>query len=66
MTTLLALDTSTEACSVALLHKGEITHLDELAQRTHTKRILPMVDEILSQSGLQLKQVDALVFGRGQ
>ncbi|POY47221.1 tRNA (adenosine(37)-N6)-threonylcarbamoyltransferase complex dimerization subunit type 1 TsaB [Avibacterium paragallinarum] len=65
MTTLLALDTSTEACSVALLHKGEITHLDELAQRTHTKRILPMVDEILSQSGLQLKQVDALVFGRG-
>ncbi|MFZ7199881.1 tRNA (adenosine(37)-N6)-threonylcarbamoyltransferase complex dimerization subunit type 1 TsaB [Avibacterium avium] len=65
MTTLLALDTSTEACSVALLHKGEITHLDELAQRTHTKRILPMVDEILSQSGIALNQVDALVFGRG-
>ncbi|MFZ7343144.1 tRNA (adenosine(37)-N6)-threonylcarbamoyltransferase complex dimerization subunit type 1 TsaB [Avibacterium volantium] len=65
MTTLLALDTSTEACSVALLHKGEIIHLDELAQRTHTKRILPMVDEILSQSGVTLNQVDALVFGRG-
>ncbi|UXN33639.1 tRNA (adenosine(37)-N6)-threonylcarbamoyltransferase complex dimerization subunit type 1 TsaB [Avibacterium paragallinarum] len=65
MTTLLALDTSTEACSVALLHKGEITHLDEFAQRTHTKRILPMVDEILSQSGVTLNQVDALVFGRG-
>ncbi|MCW9733869.1 tRNA (adenosine(37)-N6)-threonylcarbamoyltransferase complex dimerization subunit type 1 TsaB [Avibacterium sp. 20-15] len=65
MTTLLALDTSTEACSVALWHKGEITHLDELAQRTHTKRILPMVDEILNQSGITLNQVDALVFGRG-
>lgn len=63
--TLLALDTSTEACSAALLHKGETTSLDEVAQRTHTKRILPMIDEILSQSGIKLNQLDALVFGRG-
>ena len=63
--TLLALDTSTEACSVALWHKGEKTYLDELAQRTHTKRILPMVDELLANSGINLKQVDALAFGRG-
>ncbi|MGC6406629.1 tRNA (adenosine(37)-N6)-threonylcarbamoyltransferase complex dimerization subunit type 1 TsaB [Bisgaard Taxon 45] len=63
--TLLALDTSTEACSVALLYKGERTYLDEIAQRTHTQRILPMIDVILSQSGLSLKQVDALAFGRG-
>ena len=46
--TLLALDTSTEACSVALLYNGEKTHLNELAQRTHTKRILPMIDKILA------------------
>lgn len=63
--TLLALDTSTEACSVALLHKGEKTYLNELAQRTHTKRILPMIDEILANSGIRLNQVDALAFGRG-
>lgn len=63
--TLLALDTSTEACSVALLHNGEKTHLSELAQRTHTKRILPMIDQILTDSGLRLNQVDALAFGRG-
>ena len=63
--TLLALDTSTEACSVALLHKGEKTYLDELAQRTHTKRILPMIDELLVNSGINLKQVDVLAFGRG-
>lgn len=63
--TLLALDTSTEACSVALLHNGEKTHLNELAQRTHTKRILPMIDELLANSGIKLSQVDALAFGRG-
>ena len=63
--TLLALDTSTEACSVALFHRGAKTHINELAQRTHTKRILPMIDEILANSGLHLNQVDALAFGRG-
>ncbi|TDQ57333.1 tRNA threonylcarbamoyladenosine biosynthesis protein TsaB [Mesocricetibacter intestinalis] len=63
--TLLALDTSTEACSVALLHRGETLWADEQAQRSHTKRILPMIDKILADAGLHLKQVDALVFGRG-
>ncbi len=65
MTTLLALDTSTEACSVALLHNGEKIALDEVASRTHTQRILPMIDDVLAQAGLRLAQVDALVFGRG-
>ena len=63
--TLLALDTATEACSVALLGGGEKTHLAQFAQREHTKHILPMVDEILAQAGITLHQVDALVFGRG-
>ncbi|OBX11508.1 tRNA (adenosine(37)-N6)-threonylcarbamoyltransferase complex dimerization subunit type 1 TsaB [Gallibacterium genomosp. 3] len=63
--TLLALDTSTEACSVALLYRGELTYLEEIAQRTHTQRILPMVDQLLQQSGLQLSQLDGLVLGRG-
>ena len=61
----MALDTSTEACSVALLYRGEKTYINELAQRTHTKRILPMIDEILANSDLRLNQVDALAFGRG-
>ena len=50
--TLLALDTATEACSVALLRGGEKTHLAQFAQREHTKHILPMVDEILAQAGI--------------
>ncbi|WP_233141751.1 tRNA (adenosine(37)-N6)-threonylcarbamoyltransferase complex dimerization subunit type 1 TsaB [Aggregatibacter actinomycetemcomitans] len=63
--TLLALDTATESCSVALLRGGEKAHLEQFAQREHTKHILPMVDEILAQAGIKLYQVDALVFGRG-
>ncbi|WP_150539747.1 tRNA (adenosine(37)-N6)-threonylcarbamoyltransferase complex dimerization subunit type 1 TsaB [Actinobacillus vicugnae] len=63
--TILAIDTATEACSVALLHNGQLTSLDELSPRTHTQRILPMVDELLTQTNISLKQVDALAFGRG-
>lgn len=65
MKTILVLDTATEACSVALLHQGKVTALDELSPRTHTQRILPMVDELLSKAGVRLKEVDVLGFGRG-
>ena len=41
---LLAVETSTEACSVALHIDGEIQELFEIAPREHTKRILPMID----------------------
>ncbi|OOR99169.1 tRNA (adenosine(37)-N6)-threonylcarbamoyltransferase complex dimerization subunit type 1 TsaB [Haemophilus paracuniculus] len=63
--TILALDTATEACSVALYHQGQTTFLDELSPRSHTQRILPMVDKLLQQAGISLKNVDALAFGRG-
>ena len=63
--TILAIDTATEACSVALLFQGKTTFLDELSPRTHTQRILPMIDELLSQAGISIKQVDQLAFGGG-
>ncbi|MGX2968671.1 tRNA (adenosine(37)-N6)-threonylcarbamoyltransferase complex dimerization subunit type 1 TsaB [Ursidibacter sp. B-7004-1] len=65
MKTILALDTATEACSVALLHQESISTLDELSPRTHTQRILPMIDELLTQANLSIKQIDLLAFGRG-
>lgn len=65
MTSILALDASTDACSVALSHAGEITHIFELAAKSHTQRLLPMVDEILHAANCTLKDLDAIAFGRG-
>ncbi|WP_341503608.1 tRNA (adenosine(37)-N6)-threonylcarbamoyltransferase complex dimerization subunit type 1 TsaB [Gallaecimonas sp. GXIMD4217] len=65
MTTLLALDTATEACSAALLHKGQVLHRHEVCPQQHTRKILPMVDELLAEAGLALGQLDALAYGRG-
>jgi len=60
-TRLLALDTATEACSVALLNAGIISSDFAVTPREHTQRILPMVEQILRDQQLSLRQLDALV-----
>ncbi|AOV97212.1 tRNA N6-adenosine(37)-N6-threonylcarbamoyltransferase complex dimerization subunit TsaB [Edwardsiella hoshinae] len=64
-TRILAIDTATEACSVALWNNGASLAQFELCPREHTQRILPMVQQILAEAGLTLAQLDALAFGRG-
>jgi len=65
MTTLLALDTATEACSVALLHDGKITTHYEVIPRLHAQKLLPMIKELLAGAGIGLSALDAIAFGRG-
>ncbi|MEO4049041.1 tRNA (adenosine(37)-N6)-threonylcarbamoyltransferase complex dimerization subunit type 1 TsaB [Pseudomonas sp. CAU 1711] len=65
MTTILALDTATEACSVALLHRGEVLSHYEVIPRLHAQRLLPMVQQILDEAGITLAELDAIAFGRG-
>ncbi|WP_417565875.1 tRNA (adenosine(37)-N6)-threonylcarbamoyltransferase complex dimerization subunit type 1 TsaB [Marinobacter sp.] len=62
---LLALDTSSEGCSAALLVDGEITERFELAPRGHTRLLMPMVRELLLAQGLVPTDLDALAFACG-
>ncbi|KYN81921.1 tRNA threonylcarbamoyladenosine biosynthesis protein TsaB [Vibrio cidicii] len=62
---ILAIDTATENCSVALLVGEQVFSRSEVAPRDHTKKVLPMVDEVLQEAGLTLHDLDALAFGRG-
>lgn len=65
MTTLLALDTATEACSVALLHDGKVLTHYEVIPRLHAQKLLPMIKDLLAEAGIGLSALDAIAFGRG-
>ncbi len=62
---ILAIDTATEACSAALWNDGTLSAHFEICPREHTQRILPLVQEVLTESGTTLSELDALAFGRG-
>lgn len=70
MSILLALDASSSACSVALLRRregadDELLSRFELAPREHTRRLLPLVDEVLAEAGLAPSALDAVAYGHG-
>ncbi|WNK19656.1 tRNA (adenosine(37)-N6)-threonylcarbamoyltransferase complex dimerization subunit type 1 TsaB [Halomonas piscis] len=66
---LLAMDASSGACSAALLRRDAAGErcLARLAMtpREHTRRLLPMVDEVLAEAGIAPGALDAVAFGRG-
>lgn len=62
---LLALDTSTEACSAAVYATGTTFYEFALTPKAHTQLILPMVEKVLTAAGLTLADVDAIAVGRG-
>ncbi|HEX6549244.1 MAG TPA: tRNA (adenosine(37)-N6)-threonylcarbamoyltransferase complex dimerization subunit type 1 TsaB [Gammaproteobacteria bacterium] len=62
---LLAIDTATERCSVALWVDGRIIQREQMLNRAHAEVILPMVNALLQEAGYALNQLDAVGFGRG-
>lgn len=61
----LALDASTEACSVALQVNGKTFSRYELCPQSHSLHLLPMIDDVLQQGNIKLAELDGLIFGQG-
>ncbi|SFN24122.1 tRNA (adenosine(37)-N6)-threonylcarbamoyltransferase complex dimerization subunit type 1 TsaB [Dokdonella immobilis] len=62
---LLALETATECCSVALSCDGEIITRSEYAPRRHAELLLPMCEAVLAEAGISRRHLDAIAVGRG-
>lgn len=74
MSYILALDTASDYCSVAIVKADtpsntatgdDIIELRRQAPRQHTQMLLPMVDEILLQEGISKSELSAIAFGVG-
>ena len=61
----LALETSTDLCSVALAHGGRIEECTRETPREHTRHVLGQVDQLLRAVGFTVADLDAVAFGRG-
>lgn len=61
----LALDASTEACSVALQVNGKTFSRYALCPQSHSLHLLPMIDAVLNEAGIKLAKLDGLIFGQG-
>lgn len=62
---LLAFETATEACSVAVYSDGHVLERFELAPRRHAELALPWAEELLAEAGIAKSQLDAIAVGRG-
>ena len=62
---ILIIDTSTEACSVALLHNNTLISEFDVTPRNHTRMVLPMVDSLLKKAQMSVAQLDAIAWARG-
>jgi tRNA threonylcarbamoyladenosine biosynthesis protein TsaB len=62
---LLAIETSTEACSAALLAGDELRQRFEIAPRRHAELILPMIQSLLEEAGIGRRDLEGIAVGRG-
>jgi tRNA threonylcarbamoyladenosine biosynthesis protein TsaB len=65
MPIILAIETSSELASCALLRGETVISRVSSGVRTHSQSVLPMIQELLAEAGIALKDCDAIAFGSG-
>lgn len=62
---ILALESSTEACSVAICNGEDCVERFNVIGRGHAEHLLPMIDGLLEDTEMSLQQIDLFAYGAG-
>ena len=62
---ILALDTVSDFCSIALHINGDVVARELLVAQAHSEQLLPMISHLLADAGITLRELDAIAFDRG-
>ena len=62
---ILAVETSTELCSAAILRGDELMVEEAVSENRHSELLMPMIERLLARSGLAISGLDGLAFGQG-
>lgn len=62
---LLAIETSSDACSVAVASAGRVFNEHRIEARSHTRELIPMIRRQLTSAGLTPGELNAVVLGNG-
>ena len=65
MPKILALETSSNACSVALRTDSGVVEDTIVSPREHTQRLLPMIEALMKGQNTSLADLDAIAYGAG-
>ncbi|MDP1636320.1 MAG: tRNA (adenosine(37)-N6)-threonylcarbamoyltransferase complex dimerization subunit type 1 TsaB, partial [Gallionellaceae bacterium] len=62
---ILAIETSTEYCSVALWQDGAVHERCELVGQKHSEVLMAMVDGVLQDTGYRIQDMEGIAYGKG-
>lgn len=62
---ILAIDSTFDTCSIALLYKGKIFNKCSFSEKQHLEKIFPIIEQCFLESGANLKDVDIVGFSCG-
>ena len=65
MTNILAVETSTSFCSIAISRGGDVFDWTQEVGQKHSEHVLPVIDKLLKEAQLELKELDVIAYGSG-